>query len=448
MSAEKYIKTRARTLPVYKCLVNEDWELSMVADVIIMRKHVNGNITAGLYLVDLYCLGIKDTFFFFNEDEGSLMEKFEAGSFTEIDYNLAHNIVYAGHDYAAEFDIQPHKLFSTTKFLLEEDDDNIPMIDIHTGDEDGNPCLMVDRSYNYLPVLAKLRKHAGEGNYEFAIVDEPFDDGVDSEEEDDKEFEEESPFADIDYDFLDFPDVRDVDEEVLEDAADDHTRSMGDGHIIHAESMMRLLYERKPGYKKTYDEIIGSKEFQDFENNSELHEEELDRSQPVIEAISKELNAIADRKEKDFEILTKLHYSLFQKYAGNEMGGSIILNAMTLVTLALNIEKLKEHLSDYPPLTQLTVIAYSLSIQSELKKQEEKFLFAINASSPAEAFPGEKIHSMHYKIFWVVQSLAAMMNKDESRMAHYHSLLTVSGIGGNLKHAYAIYLGRWLEKNN
>src|SRR5438309_465578 len=69
LSPKKYIQTRARTLPIYKCFVNKDWRAIDIANVFVMRQHVNGHITAGVYLVDLLCLGIKDTFFFFNEEE-------------------------------------------------------------------------------------------------------------------------------------------------------------------------------------------------------------------------------------------------------------------------------------------------------------------------------------------------------------------------------------------
>src|SRR5438067_1724693 len=109
LSPEKYIQTRARSLPIYKCLVNSEWVDSKMASVIVMRKHTNGNVTVGFYLVDLYCLGIKDTFYFFNEPEEYVTERLNAmpDFFEEIDYNLAHNIIYAGHDFAAEFDIEP-----------------------------------------------------------------------------------------------------------------------------------------------------------------------------------------------------------------------------------------------------------------------------------------------------------------------------------------------------
>ena len=144
LSPEKYIQTRVRSLPISKCFVTTDWEEFGIANVVVTRKHVNGNITAGIYLVDLFCLGIKDTFYFFNEPEEELFEKIniERSYLQEVDYNLAHNIIYAGHDFAIEFDIQPHKTFSITKFILEEDNDAIPVIDIPVGDENGNPHLM------------------------------------------------------------------------------------------------------------------------------------------------------------------------------------------------------------------------------------------------------------------------------------------------------------------
>ncbi|MDQ3291320.1 MAG: hypothetical protein M3Q05_08530, partial [Bacteroidota bacterium] len=50
---------RARSLPIYKCLVNEGWAESALAQVIVLRKHVNGHLTAGIYLVDLLCTGVK-----------------------------------------------------------------------------------------------------------------------------------------------------------------------------------------------------------------------------------------------------------------------------------------------------------------------------------------------------------------------------------------------------
>src|ERR1700710_2826552 len=98
LSPKKYIETKVRSLPIYTCLVNADWQEAGMANVIVMRQHVNGHVSGGIYLVDLQCLGVKDTSWFFNEDESKMMKSFEvpfAPKLAEIDYQLAHNIIYA-----------------------------------------------------------------------------------------------------------------------------------------------------------------------------------------------------------------------------------------------------------------------------------------------------------------------------------------------------------------
>ena len=67
LSPEKYLKTKARQLPVHECLINFEWNRSRMADMIITRKHPNGSFTSGMFLVDLLCLGVKDCHYVFNQ---------------------------------------------------------------------------------------------------------------------------------------------------------------------------------------------------------------------------------------------------------------------------------------------------------------------------------------------------------------------------------------------
>jgi hypothetical protein len=227
LSPEKYITTRARSLPIDKCYVTSKWEETQIVNVVVMRRHVNGNVTVGLYLVDLLCLGVKDTFYAFNVSEEEANERFVEPLFEmeEVDYDLAHNIVYAGHDFALEFDIKPHKDFNITKYILEEDTDKIPVIEIPVGDENGNPSLIVAPSYNYGPALQKLKQHAGEGNYTFIIQDPFIDDNFDENDEDFDEdefeyydFDDDDEFEDDDeLEPLDFNIVSNLETEQLEE---------------------------------------------------------------------------------------------------------------------------------------------------------------------------------------------------------------------------------------
>ena len=198
LSAEKYIRSRARALTIDRCLVNADWETSRMAHVMVIRKHTNGNFTYAGYLVDLLCLGVKDTYYEFNMFQDHLEDWLDTHSeeteMIEIAYPLAHNIIYAGHDFATEYHIPQHPDFvSSTRHLLEEDDEKVPLIEIHTGAENGLPHLIVSADNKQPMALARLKEYAGEGGYRYTILegeslmDEYSDDDNDEFIEDDWE---------------------------------------------------------------------------------------------------------------------------------------------------------------------------------------------------------------------------------------------------------------------
>ena len=68
LSPEKYIRLKARNLPIEVCYVSDDWkdERGAVAEVIVVRRHAGGNYTFGVYVVDTLCLGVKHSVYRFN----------------------------------------------------------------------------------------------------------------------------------------------------------------------------------------------------------------------------------------------------------------------------------------------------------------------------------------------------------------------------------------------
>lgn len=186
LSPENYIIQKARTLPLYQCLVNSDWEESGMCNLIVARKHTNGNITAGMYLVDLECLGVKNAAYWFNIYEHEYLDiVFKAKksmAFMEIEYVLAHNMVYAGIEFAADYGFSPHKDFKVAQYILEEDTEDIELIEIECG-MDGKPAYIrgpLDSDAREKQILAQLEKVAGPGNYHFYsetdLIDEDEDD--------------------------------------------------------------------------------------------------------------------------------------------------------------------------------------------------------------------------------------------------------------------------------
>ena len=167
-TVEAQIRTRARNLPIHQCFINKDWEKSQKAIILIVRKHTNGNITFGNFFVDLKLRGIKDCTYMFNESPLRLDEvrKRYADIHEECDYNLVHNIMYDALEFAEDYGFEPHKNFKTAQYLLEEDTEDIPMIEIPLG-ENGIPVLEIPYGEQCLSEITTLTKTAGS---DFRIV--------------------------------------------------------------------------------------------------------------------------------------------------------------------------------------------------------------------------------------------------------------------------------------
>jgi len=170
-SVEAQIRTRARNLPIDKCYISKNWEKTRDANFIIVRKHTNGNITMGIFRVDLRLRCVRECTYEFNESPlrlDELLERFP-NLFEECDYNLAHNIILAGVEFAEDYGFSPHKNFKTAQYILEEDTDDIPVIEIPLGDN-GIPVLVIPYGETCEREMAILNKTAGD-NYNVVYLD-------------------------------------------------------------------------------------------------------------------------------------------------------------------------------------------------------------------------------------------------------------------------------------
>jgi hypothetical protein len=159
LSPENYIRQKARNLTIAECLITPKWEEAGECNILVARKHSNGNYTIGIYLIDTYCLGVKDTGYRFNMDQYEY-EELKAGFGNDLEpatYEEAHNIIYGALTYAEELGFRPNMDFGVARYILEEDTDDIPLIEYEFGC-DGKPRLVVNTRAElnrYLPTLKK-----------------------------------------------------------------------------------------------------------------------------------------------------------------------------------------------------------------------------------------------------------------------------------------------------
>jgi hypothetical protein len=198
-SPENYIRQNARNLPIHECWVSKAWKENQMAQIIVARKHTNGNLTLGLYLADLNCLGVKDAFYQFNISEIQYQEIIQRQNRSEVlikaDYVLVHNIIFEAIEFASLYEFRPCKDFTTVaKYILEDDEDeSIELMDIQCG-KDGKPFYIqgpFEDEIRAKQILAQLERVAGKGNYEYIYgLDTEEDEGEDWDEDEDEDWDE------------------------------------------------------------------------------------------------------------------------------------------------------------------------------------------------------------------------------------------------------------------
>lgn len=174
LTPEQYIKTKARQLPITKCYKMTVPESGLM-NIYVIRQHPKGTLTMGVYLVDTWCVGVKDTTWLFNvakEEIDDLMSQMGAMLPEEITYDEAHNWIYGALAFAEEVGIKPHQDFAVAQYILEEDDDNIPLIEYEFG-RNGRYCLVSHGTLEASHYRPALNKHLGPDGYDLIVNNSP-----------------------------------------------------------------------------------------------------------------------------------------------------------------------------------------------------------------------------------------------------------------------------------
>jgi hypothetical protein len=170
LSMTNYIRQAARKLKVLECLALPGWEESGMTQIVVARQKTNGAMLVGFYVVDIFCLGIKDTMYQLFDDEDDYrdfidMNLNENGEMIEIEPPLAFNLIYGAREYAEDIGFESHRDFKLTEYILPDMED-VEFMDIEFG-KDGKPFYMSGPFDNVDNILNTLSKNVGAENFEF-----------------------------------------------------------------------------------------------------------------------------------------------------------------------------------------------------------------------------------------------------------------------------------------
>jgi tetratricopeptide (TPR) repeat protein len=117
---ERELIRRASEFPVDRCLISRHWQESGIAHVFVIRRLPDSRYISSMFLVDVFCLGLKDTFTRTKLEDTDLRWILEeAPPLDEISYEDARSVILGAIEYAARFGFEPHADWAETSHFVE-----------------------------------------------------------------------------------------------------------------------------------------------------------------------------------------------------------------------------------------------------------------------------------------------------------------------------------------
>jgi len=158
---DDYIRESARSLPIKCVYITSDWETAETAIVVVTRQHNTGNVTNGIYYLDMYCRGLYCTHYQYNVNLPNIEMVLDPESrWISISYEEAHALIYGAIEYAQNLSIAPDEDFEITQFLLKEREAVSTPCKREFGYY-GFPFLIVESEKEASKYLPFLEKHVG-----------------------------------------------------------------------------------------------------------------------------------------------------------------------------------------------------------------------------------------------------------------------------------------------
>jgi hypothetical protein len=170
LDARKKVRL-ARQYPLYECWINASWKEKGLAIIVIARRQPDGNILFGLFLVDILCLGLKNTFcnadFSPSRYRTDVVDRaYRNEEPVPVSRELAHQIIYGAIRYARQFGFPPHKDFDLSQYILDEADSIEPATDVEFGRK-GKPFFISGPDDDAPRILKQLEATAGRGHFDY-----------------------------------------------------------------------------------------------------------------------------------------------------------------------------------------------------------------------------------------------------------------------------------------
>ena len=175
---------RFESAPVIDCLVNSSFEKQGLANLLLGRKAPTGEFVFACFLVDPYCLGVKDAFakIMTPGEYRERLEHFREMGVRSIDAPSLKRLIEDSLAYAKSLGLAPHPDFARVRPILNGIDSSQALETFEMG-KDGKPYFVAGPSQSAMDcrrIISILQKNCGRDEFHFTV---PFG-GIEMDEED------------------------------------------------------------------------------------------------------------------------------------------------------------------------------------------------------------------------------------------------------------------------
>ncbi len=156
--------------PLRECLINDGWKTSYLAQVLLSRDRPGGGVALGFFLVDIGCLGVKNTIANdtlttaeYDEFIGKLTQQ---ENMIPCDSAFAVKLVQTAVEYAKGAGFRPEKDYAIARGIFGDIDPNACETEITCG-LDGKPYYVSGPNDDVQRILRCLEARFGPDGFEF-----------------------------------------------------------------------------------------------------------------------------------------------------------------------------------------------------------------------------------------------------------------------------------------
>lgn len=163
--------------PIYECLIPENiFELG-IGNVLISRRSPSGEIAVGAFIVDVYCLGVKNTLFTIvdeNKYETVIKPQMSQNNecrFENTEPSCVRKLIEGSVKYAQDLGFSAHPDYKKHKIIF-SDIDKLACSEKYTFGKEGKPRYI--NGPNETPkqsekIIKQLGNVCGEGNFDYML---------------------------------------------------------------------------------------------------------------------------------------------------------------------------------------------------------------------------------------------------------------------------------------